>query len=156
LLALVVFGLIVAWLLRRMLRPADLVRQPPDEWALAQLRALAEEGLIEQGQLQPFYYRLSEIARRYIELRFGLMAPERTTEEFLIEMRGSSALSRAHQASLGEFMEACDLVKYARHEPGAAEIEQAFNAARDFVIQTRPVRKAPAQSAPRVAQEVPA
>jgi len=135
---LIVVILLIVWLVRRLTRPAGEVRVPPHEWALEQLRVLAAEQLVERGRVQEFYYRLSEIARRYIELRFGLMAPERTTEEFLLEMRQSTALSRTHQAALGDFLEACDLVKYARHEPTTAEIEQVFNTARDFVLETRP------------------
>jgi len=127
-----------AWrLVRRGRRGQRLVRMAPHEWALAQLRGLADAKLIEQGRVQEFYYRLSEIARRYIELRFGLMAPERTTEEFLLEMRASNVLTGQQQGLLGNFLEACDQVKYALHEPGAGEIEQVFNTARDFVLQTR-------------------
>ncbi|HRX84926.1 MAG TPA: hypothetical protein P5572_07905 [Phycisphaerae bacterium] len=145
-------GLIVAivWLVRRGRRPAAMVQVPPDEWALAQLRALADAQLVEQRKVQEFYYRLNEIARHYLELRFGLMAPERTTEEFLLELRGGTVLSRQHQDLLEEFLEACDLVKYARHEPGNREIEAAFNAARDLVLQTRP---AAAEAAAPVAAE---
>ncbi len=111
---------------------------PPHEWAFAQLKALADSGMVEAGELKPFYYRLSEITRTYIELRFGLMAPERTTEEFLVEMRSSDALNASHQAHLGEFLAACDMVKYALYEPSSTEIESVFNAARDFVENTRP------------------
>jgi hypothetical protein len=147
LLGLCALGGVTWYLVRRALRPGALIAIPPDEWALNQLRALAEAQLVEQGRVQEFYYRLSEIARRYLELRFGLMAPERTTEEFLLEMRGSAALSRAHQNLVGEFLEACDLVKYARHEPATAEIEAVFNAARDLVLQTRPAAQPSSESA---------
>jgi len=135
-LAVVAIIVLMVWWARRARRPADLIRIPPHEWALEQLRALANAGLVEKGEVQDFYYRLSEIERRYIERRFGLMAPERTTEEFLIEMRAGSALEPAHQIALGDFLEACDMVKYARHDPTANEIETVFNTARDFILQT--------------------
>lgn len=150
----VVLALLVLWLVRRSRRPAEVLRIPAHEWALSALRALAEAKLIEAGRIQEFYYRLSEIARQYIERRFGLMAPERTTEEFLIEMRSSNALAAEHQVLLGEFLEACDMVKYARHEPDNAEIERAFNAARDFVTETKLI--APAEHVEPAAQEVAA
>ncbi|GJM26814.1 MAG: hypothetical protein DHS20C16_32290 [Phycisphaerae bacterium] len=111
---------------------------PPHEWAFAQLKALASSGLIDAGEFKPFYYRLNEITRTYIELRFGLMAPERTTEEFLEEMRSSDALDQSHQAHLHEFLTACDMVKYTLYEPSSSEIEAVFNAARDFVDRTKP------------------
>lgn len=112
----------------------------PHEWALAQLKSLGQQDLIKRGEIKTFYYRLSEIVRTYIELRFRLMAPERTTEEFLVELRISNRLSETHKALLGEFLEACDRVKYARHEPGEKEIESVFQSARQFVQQTRPVQ----------------
>jgi len=112
----------------------------PHEWAMAQLQRLAEQDLIKRGEIKAYYYSLSEIVRTYIELRFRLMAPERTTEEFLAELRTSNRLSNAHKALLGEFLEACDRVKYALHEPHEIEIERVFQSAGQFVQQTRPVR----------------
>lgn len=112
----------------------------PHEWALAQLKSLSEQDWIRRGEIKTYYYRLSEIVRTYIELRFRLMAPERTTEEFLAELRSSNRLSNAHKALLGEFLEACDRVKYALHRPDEREIEGVFNTAREFVRQTRPVQ----------------
>ncbi|NOX57792.1 MAG: hypothetical protein GXP29_02910, partial [Planctomycetes bacterium] len=132
-------GLLGVFLVRKYRRGDALVATiPPHEWAFAQLRALADSGLIEAGEFRPFYYRLSEITRTYIELRFGLMAPERTTEEFLDEMRSSNALDETDQAQLQPFLAACDRVKYALYEPTTTEIEGVFNAARDFVERTRP------------------
>ncbi len=127
---------------RHRLRGQRVVTIPPHEWAFGQLKALAASGLIEAGKLKPFYYRLSEITRTYIELRFGLMAPERTTEEFLEEMRTSDALNDAYQAHLKEFLSACDMVKYTLYEPSTPEIETVFNAARDFVDRTKPGSRA--------------
>ena len=76
--------------------------------------------------------------RVYIELRFGLMAPERTTEEFLEEVRRSRSLETRHKALLDDFLSSCDLVKFARYSPTTTEIEDAFNAARDFIQETAP------------------
>lgn len=136
---LILAGAVVLWLLRKYRGgERNVVAIPPHEWAFAQLKMLADSGMIEAGELKPFYYRLSEITRTYIELRFGLMAPERTTEEFLVEMRSSDALDASHQAHLGEFLAACDMVKYTLYEPSSSEIESVFNAARDFVENTRP------------------
>ncbi len=78
-----------AWLLLRRRRARQLVRifRPAHELAYARLRALVAEDLIEQGKIQEFYERISGILRHYIEDRFDLHAPERTTEEFLDELR---------------------------------------------------------------------
>ncbi len=140
-LALVVIALGgIAFLVRRSRRPKRRVVMPPDVWAMGQLRKLAGEQLIEAGKVKEFHYRLSEITRTYIELRFGLMAPEQTTEEFLESLRNSDALPADRKALLAEFLEACDMVKYALYEPATEEIERVFNAARDFILQTRPAQ----------------
>ena len=97
----VVLVLIVRWRSRRSER---MIVIPPHEWAFRQLRELADAKLIEAGRVRDFYYRLSEITRTYIELRFALLAPERTTEEFLEEMRVGNALPLEHQAPLAEFL----------------------------------------------------
>ena len=134
-------------------RSARTITIAPHEWAFQQLRMLADGKLIEAGKVREFYYRLSEIARTYIELRFGLMAPEQTTEEFLREMRSRKALPPEYQPQLADFLEACDMVKYALYEPVADEIEHVFNTARDFIAQSsEPARAAkPASEAEEVA-----
>jgi hypothetical protein len=135
---------VIVW--RRLRRPGPQPVAQPHEWAFDRLRELIDAQLVEQGRTQEFFYGLSEITRVYIELRFGLMAPERTTEEFLAEAKESTALPSAHKAKLAEFLQACDMVKFARYEPKNEEIEGAFNAARDFVDQTRPAA-GPAEAA---------
>jgi hypothetical protein len=145
-----VVAIIALVLRRRMRRGERLIVIPPHEWAFQQLAALAAEKLIEEGRIKEFYYRLSEIARTYIELRFGLMAPERTTEEFLDEMRNSNALPEQYQPALRGFLESCDMVKYALYEPTTDEIERSFNSARDFVSETQPT--APAVAEPPLAE----
>ena len=85
-----------------------------------------------------FATRVSEIARTYLEERFGLRAPERTTEEFLSELTTSVSLDSRHKALLGEFLTSCDLVKFARAEPSRAELEALHAAAERLVEETAP------------------
>ncbi len=129
--------LVVVMVCRRSRRVKPKPVVPPHVWAFNQLQALAQERLVEGGRVQEFYYRLNEIVRAYIELRFGLMAPERTTEEFLKEMRDSEMLAAEYQQALVKFLAACDLVKYACYDPDVSEIEEVFNTARDFIEATR-------------------
>jgi len=53
--------------------------------AYERLEKLIGEDLTGQGRIKEFYERISNILRWYIEHRFNLKAPERTTEEFLQE-----------------------------------------------------------------------
>ena len=107
------------------------------EVAFARLDALAAEKLVEQGRVKEFYERISGILRRYIEDRFDLRAPERTTEEFLAEMQEANVLPADDKQTLGDFLTHCDLVKFARHEPAREQIDRTFALARDFVERTR-------------------
>ncbi len=128
-----------ARLIRRARRPAP-PPPPPSAWetALAALAALKEKGWIERAESEPFYVELSAIVRRYIEDRFGLRAPERTTEEFLREAAASPALSAAHRRLTENFLVEADLVKFARHRPEADALRAALNAAERLVRETVP------------------
>ncbi|HOW97476.1 MAG TPA: hypothetical protein PK634_06770, partial [Kiritimatiellia bacterium] len=109
-----------------------------DAIALRALQRLKERGLIEKAEIEPFYVELTGIARRYLESRFGLRAPERTTEEFIREASVSGLLSAAHQALVRDFLEQSDLVKFARFAPGIPEMNAAFASAEKLVVETRP------------------
>lgn len=104
--------------------------------ATARLERLRRAGLPDATALDAWYVELSDIVRRYIEERFALRAPERTTEEFLVEA-GRSALSDTHRQLLSAFLEACDRVKFARYQPGQSESEQALQAVARFLDETR-------------------
>jgi len=129
-------------LLWGMLRRADKRRmqrvfRPAHEVAYARLRALVAENLVEAGRIKEFYERISGILRYYIEDRFDLHAPERTTEEFLDELQGAEILHAADKDVLGEFLTHCDLVKFARHAPTTEQIQRSFDLVKDFIERTR-------------------
>lgn len=110
---------------------------PAHERALQELAQLQAEGLPQRGAMHEFYFRLADIVRRYLERRFGILAPERTTEEFLREARTNAALGEEHKAMLGRFLRSADMVKFALAQPGPQEAAEALDAARDFVAQTQ-------------------
>jgi hypothetical protein len=105
------------------------------EAALAELDALLARGLAQQGLFREFYQGLSDLARRYVERRYAIRAPERTTEEFLREAQESPALS-SHSDLLRSFLRHCDLVKFARLEPRPAEVAEAVEACRSFITRS--------------------
>lgn len=101
----------------------------PIEIALAALQRLRDANL----PVEEFYTELSGIVRRYLEDQLQLRAPERTTEEFLYELAQGTRLSDDHKNLLGAFLQEADLVKFARHRPGSADIARALAAAAKFV-----------------------
>lgn len=131
------------WLIRRRRHRAGARRTPPPapphEKALAELEEIRRENLPGRGLVKEYYIRISGVVRHYLEDRFSLRAPERTTEEFLVEMAGSSALSPAHQGLVGDFLARADLVKFARYGSAPAEMEEVFGSAVRLVRETSPV-----------------
>lgn len=117
---------------------APVKRIPPHELALNELEKLMADRLVEQGEYKLFYIRLSDILRHYIENRFGLRAPERTTEEFLVELGASDRLAANHKILLRDFLKHCDLVKFAKLEPGYEETKEAAESCRRFILDTIP------------------
>jgi hypothetical protein len=129
----------VGWFILRRRRAKMLIRifQPAHELAYARLRVLVAENLLEQGRTKEFYDRISGILRHYIEDRFDLRAPERTTEEFLTELQYTGVLANSDKQVLGEFLTHCDLVKFAKHDPTTEQIQRTFDLMKDFIERTK-------------------
>lgn len=136
--ALVIAG-VVAWFVRRQLakRSDELAPPPPPPphvvaWERLQ-RAL---GLIHEAER--FCVEVSLIIRDYLEQRFDLHAPDRTTEEFLFELQSSRRLAAEHKQLLADFLGACDMVKFAKAEPPEQELRGLHEAASRLVGETQP------------------
>jgi hypothetical protein len=84
-----------------------------------------------------FCTEVSGIARVYLEERFNFHAPERTTEEFLLELKATTLLTLDQKQSLGEFLQSCDLVKFARFEPTEAALRALHDSALRMVDETQ-------------------
>jgi hypothetical protein len=121
----------------------ELVRifKPAHEIAYERLRVLVGQNLIETGKIKEFYEGISDILRHYIEHRFDLRAPERTTEEFLFEIRYSTALSLSDKENLGEFLKHCDMVKFAKYNPTNEQIQKTFDLVKKFIEKTKSQEK---------------
>lgn len=126
------------WWKRRKLAMSVPRPVPPHEAALGSLDALLAENLISEGRYQLFFLRLSDIVRHYVEERFGLRAPEQTTEEFLVEMAAAPVIRKDHQRLLRGFLQQADMVKFAKFVPAEDEVGGAVDAARRFIRQTVP------------------
>jgi hypothetical protein len=111
--------------------------RPAHEIAYDRLRALVKDDLINAGRIKEFYERISNILRHYIEHRFDLRAPERTTEEFLYELQNTDVLAESDKKSIGEFLTHCDLVKFAKHNPTTEQIQRTFDLVKEFIEKTK-------------------
>ena len=98
------------------------------------------EALSLIAQPKSFCIAVSDTIRLYLEERFDFRAPERTTEEFLRELQGTNLLVSEQKEKLGEFLEGCDLVKFAKYEPGEPELRGMHSSALRLVEETEPVQ----------------
>ncbi len=105
------------------------------EDALAELENA--RALMSRENSQPYGIAVSGIVRHYIERRFSIVAPRRSTEEFLIEASASSNLDPKHRQLLAEFLGACDFLKFALARAELTELEAQHQAAVRFVTETR-------------------
>lgn len=131
---------IALWaLLRWRKHRAALAAIPPTpyEVALSALQALLSEELPQRGETKLFHQRLSGILRQYLEDRFQISAPHLTTEEFLEILSGTPSMVREHRVLLQEFLNACDMVKFAGRSSGMPEMDALTHNCRQFLEHTR-------------------
>jgi hypothetical protein len=110
--------------------------RPADEVALEELRKIRESGILEDGHVAQYTDEVSDVLRRYLEDRFDLPAPERTTEEFLDVIAREPILDRDRKKFLADYLAQCDLVKFAAQDPGRRELDELFAASVRFVKET--------------------
>ena len=97
------------------------------------------------------------MGRRYIEERFGVTATHRTTEEFLHDLLESSHAPLArHRALLSDFLQQCDLVKFAGMSLTLQNMESLHHSARAFVLETAKPDELIASGAPPAPETAPA
>lgn len=137
---LIIAGLFAVWVIFMILRAFKKKIPPklPHEVALDELK-IAQEALASNGDAKEYYVRISDAVRVYIETVFALRASEMTTQEFLVSLSDSPKLKPAHRELLKAFMEACDLVKFAKHAPSKAEIDSVFVSAKEFIEETKEI-----------------
>jgi hypothetical protein len=117
-------------------RPARLAQNAYDQTLDKLARARA---LLREEEPMPYAVLVSETIRHYLGQRFRSPSTRRTTEEFLRLMENDPATPlAAHRELLREFLQSCDLVKFARYQPTLHELEQVHQGAVNFVLATQP------------------
>ena len=137
---LLIAGTAVFFNVRKRRRVTDIQAEiylSPHEQAYQELERLIAQDLIEKGEIKLFYQGISLILRRYIENRFGIRAPELTTEEFLEGLKADTTFPVAYQGLLKNFLLHCDLVKFAAHQPTTEDIQNTFDSCKKFIEETK-------------------
>ena len=118
----------IVWLVRLLMHRRPLTAA---ERALRMLAAARSEHDPER-----FSTAVSQTIRDYVEAGFGVQAPRRTTEELLADLMADGSPIAAHRDELGNFLEYCDLAKYARAALSADDMAAMATSAETFVHAT--------------------
>ncbi|MCX8090887.1 MAG: hypothetical protein N3I86_08140 [Verrucomicrobiae bacterium] len=111
----------------------------PPEPPHVRARRRLQDALALLHDPRAFCFAVSDALRWYLEERFAFHAPERTTEEFLVELQHTGLLAPDQKTTLADFLQRCDLVKFARYQPGEPELRDLHAAALRLVEETEPV-----------------
>lgn len=137
-----------AWYRQKMLnRPVEVAKPaapiiPPHVIALQNLNVLEEKKLWQTGKNKLYHTELTDIIREYIEQRYAVSAHEQTSDEILSSLKFGIKREDA-TLRLRQLLKTADLVKFAKHKPGASENELSMSYAREFVEWTTEVEPQP-------------
>src|SRR5438477_12352604 len=110
--ALSLLGMVVWLFLKR--RKPPVPPKLPREIALEELEQISRE--IERMSPYQFSIRVSDILRKYVTQQYGLPATRQTSIEFLTALTKASPFSAEIKSLLEDFLNRCELIKFACYE----------------------------------------
>src|SRR5215813_1611938 len=91
--------------------------------------------LMREFHAEPFCLAVSDVVREFIEEVLPVRAMRRTTNEFLRDLAKLPYLQLdPHRDTLTNFLQHCDLAKFARWSLSVSQMEAMLSSAKDFVI----------------------
>jgi hypothetical protein len=129
LVALGLCGLIGWWIRRRWQRPKP--QQSPRERTLELLDRISRE--METLSPYQFSIRVSDILRRYVTDQYQLPVTRQTSVEFLAALTKASPFSEDDKSLLEDFLNRCDLIKFARYDATTEDSRMLLGEATRFV-----------------------
>jgi hypothetical protein len=134
--ALVALALVVAGIVRAVRnRPKT---APPTARDVALQRLREAEADITRKAPYAFSIQVSDILRQFVSAQYHLHATEQTSQEFLAEAAKSPHFTGADKTLLADFLERCDLIKFAHvdatEEDSRALLEQAVRYVQGGVV----------------------
>ncbi len=116
-------------------KPPVIPQVPPHIRAKKEIKELDAQRLFEKEQAKRFYFRFSEILRRYLGSLRGFPAVELTTEEI------ARCIDREQDRGLLALLRQADLVKFADRVPTPARKEEDVKTALSYIQETSPVQE---------------
>ena len=129
--------------------------RPPHEIALEALDRLEASPLLERGEIKPYHIEVSRIIRAYLEGRYRIWALEMITPD-VISSLGHAGVDPGLRTAFERFLDACDLVKFAKRRPDEAACRGILADARTLVERTKFVPPPPAAESEETAAEATA
>lgn len=121
---------LAVWLLKRKKKPAPPPKLPRTI-ALEELDSISRE--IETMNPYQFSIRVSDILRGYVTNQYALPVTRQTSVEFLTALAKKSPFSPNEKSLLEDFLNRCDLIKFARYEATSADSRLLLEEATRFV-----------------------
>jgi hypothetical protein len=121
---------LTTWLFKRWRNRAVVVKTPRER-ALDQLVRIQSQ--IDKLTPYQFSIRVSDILRRYVTEQYQLPVTRQTSVEFLNALTAASPFSNEEQSLLSDFLNRCDLIKFARYEASTEDSRLLLNEADKFV-----------------------
>ena len=126
---LLLIGLTI-WLIKRW-RNRSVAVKTPRQRALDLLARIETE--IDKLTPYQFSIRVSDILRRYVTEQYQLPVTRQTSVEFLNALAATSPFSSDEQSLLGDFLNRCDLIKFARYDATREDSRLLLDEADRFV-----------------------
>ena len=112
-------------------------RRRPAKILTPRARAIDQLARIENqiDSLPPYQFsiRVSDILRRYVTEQYALPITRQTSVEFLNALATQPQFSAEEQTLLGDFLNRCDLIKFARYDATTDDSRRLLEEAQRFV-----------------------
>jgi hypothetical protein len=128
-LGLLVLGMITWWIWKRSQRPKP--QQSARDRALEDLTRIRAE--MEALTPYQFSIRVSDILRGYVTDQYQLPVTRQTSVEFLSMLAKASPFSEDDKSLLEDFLNRCDLIKFARYDATIEDSRLLLKEATRFV-----------------------
>ncbi len=138
---------LIAYIVFLLLKRKKLAQLPPERkvpphiFAFDELKKLNDMKLWQKGQVKEFHIRLTEIIRKYIELRFDIPALEMVSSEIIQALRDKRIFDEQALSEFNRSLQISDLVKFAKFNPLPDENSFCFDQAWKFVEITKPIEE---------------
>ena len=131
LLVLLLLAAVIYWIVRAIRNRPPPIPPSPRSIALRELQKLRQQ----VGRTEPyaFSFAVSDVLRTYVSEEYRVRATQQTSPEFLAAIGQSVKFADAERTLLADFLEHCDLIKFARIDADSGDSERLLESAVRFV-----------------------